>query len=344
MFETDYPVLCGGTFFTLIMEERKPGTSGRSHVSGIKNNFLEKDMLKSLAKIVSPELEKDISASSCSEFKSCKKSFFTVTGINPRSQCCEAFNERVKTQYAAVLDDMEKFVKNYISAESCAQTRCTKRLLDLICKDDSIQENEIFYIDEYGNGQALKQIALARDKLDINFPAFLLGIWHFVVVHRADNTIGAATFESWHKRESSANSKSRKVFISTIGDCYNREICIHTSPERFEGVDSGDFDPSESGSDDSASQSGTPNDASIRIPQIEAAEIAYPQECRICCCCKDWLGSLGRACMSLDGRYGECDALGKRTLSTASCDLFRADHGKISQYQVYSHIPRSWKR
>lgn len=337
MAEIEYPVLCGGTFFTLVLQARKPGTSSRNHANGKKNNFQEKDLLEALAKIVIPELEKDIPRSSCSEFKSCKKNLFTVAGVDPQSEYCNVFNERVRTQYASVLGTMEEFAEKYISKEDCIQRCCAKRLLDLICKDDSIQQNEIFYVSEHG--QALKEAALAGDKLDIYLPALLLGLWHFVVVHREDNTLGVATFENWHKRNSS-DSRSRWVFISKIGDTYNGEICI--LPKRFE--DSVDYGPPEFGSDDNISQSGTPDDADNHIPQSGAAEIAVPQECRICVCCKDWQGQVGRALLTFDGIYGGCDALDKRTLSTGGCDQFRPDYGKISQYQISSIIPKIWKK
>lgn len=337
MIKADYPVLCGGTFFTLVLLARKPGTSSRGHTNGEKNNFKEKDVLRALAKIAIPELENDISPSGCSEFKSCKKGLLAVGKTNPQYEYCEAFDERVKNQYTSVLDAMKELVEEYISTNSHVQTGCARRLLDLICKDDSIQHNEIFYTNEHG--QALKKDALDGAKLDIYLPALLLGIWHFVVVHRENNTLGAATFENWHRR-SSSDSRSRWVFISKIGDAYNGEIRILSErPEN--SVASG---PLESSAGDNTSQSGTPDDADIHIPQSGTAEISVPQGCRICLCCKDWQGQVGRALLALDGIYGGCDALDKRTLSTGSCDQFRPDYGKISQYQMSSIIPKIWKK
>lgn len=336
MTESNYPVLCGGTFFVLVLEARKPGTISRNHVYGQKHIFQEKDMLGALAKIVIPELEKNISRSGCSEFKSCKKNLFDVVVINPQSEYYEAFDKHVKTQYTSVLEAMEEFAEKYISAELEVQKRCAKRLLDLICKDKSIQRNEIFYVRE--RGQSLKEAALAGDALNIYFPALLLGIWHFVVIHRENNALGATTFENWHESRSNSNPRSKRKFISKIGDEYKGEICIRA--ERFE--DSVDLGPSESGSDDNALQNGTSDVADTLIP---AAEITVPEDCMVCACCKDWDGNIGRALLSFHGIYGACDAHGNRTLSsTHCCDLFRPDCDKISQYQFYAQIPRIWKK
>ena len=130
------------------------------------------------------------------------------------------------------------------------------------------------------------------------------------------------------------------MFISKIGEDYKGEIRILSKrPEN--SVDSG---PLESSADDNTSQSGTPNDADSHISQIGTAEIAVPQGCSICLCCKDWQGQVVRALLALDGIYGRCDTLDKRTLSTGSCDQFRPDYGKISQYQMSSIIPKIWKK
>ena len=72
--------------------------------------------------------------------------------------------------------------------------RLVKALIDLIEQDDSIKRDEEFYIEE--NGQKIKKTALGGLD-DVCLPAFLLGVWHYVVVYRKDNSVGRDTYDRW---------------------------------------------------------------------------------------------------------------------------------------------------
>ena len=77
---------------------------------------------------------------------------------------------------------------------------------------------------------------------------------------------------------------------------------------------------------------------------VSLATIGVPDECRVCMCCKDWSGSLMLALTEHLGIYGACDAHAKRTLSTASCDMFRASQRKVTEYQQHYKLLSVWKR
>lgn len=64
--------------------------------------------------------------------------------------------------------------------------RLVKASIELVRCDDSIASDE---------GQ-IKKAALG-DLTKGCYPAFLLGIWHYVVVNRKDNSIGKPTYDEW---------------------------------------------------------------------------------------------------------------------------------------------------
>jgi hypothetical protein len=69
-----------------------------------------------------------------------------------------------------------------------------KALIDLIEQDDSIKPDEEFYIRRWT--VKIKKTALGGLD-DVCLPAFLLGVWHYVVVYRKDNSVGKATYDEW---------------------------------------------------------------------------------------------------------------------------------------------------
>lgn len=106
-------VLCGGTFFYLLLQIKKPGASSKEHTYGTSNAFTESDVLSDLVKAVNPDLAKQISKSTTSNYKNCKNQFDSLLGKtvsqNQPRLIIEAFDKRVKEEYTSCLADMEKF-------------------------------------------------------------------------------------------------------------------------------------------------------------------------------------------------------------------------------------------
>jgi hypothetical protein len=115
------------------------------------------------------------------------------------------FNNRIndKGKYKAALEDMHNFVKNFVNSEikSHKNISLVKNLLDLIEYDQSVEDSDEFFICKDGYPmQKSKLCKLSRSGLDICLPAFLLGIWHFIIVKRKDNTIGKSTIDRWYEK------------------------------------------------------------------------------------------------------------------------------------------------
>ena len=112
------------------------------------------------------------------------------------TQEIRAFDNRVRTNYKSALNDMIGFVNHFLDlGESVGKaTQLVRALIDLIQQDETIENSEVFLIGP--DGQKIKKTALGG-LIDVCFPSFLLGVWHYVVVNRKDNTVGLQTYNTW---------------------------------------------------------------------------------------------------------------------------------------------------
>lgn len=221
----DYPRLCGGTFFTLLLQARKQRTKPREHRKGERDGLAETDMLVGLLKVFNPDYIEPIKETigtfktKTSEFKSCKisnSSYLPFEEISP-------FNDRVRREYAVPLKEMCVLVDSFIevSKNSEKDIRLVRALLELIHSDQSIPDEQIFYVGKDGcemTKATLKNVA------DVFLPSFLLGIWHFVLLNRKDNTVGKATYDNWCPPKAGAERK----YIGKIGESITQTIKLTT--------------------------------------------------------------------------------------------------------------------
>ena len=204
MTNTGIPRLCGGTVFTLILEARQQRYGVREHFAGDSDGLSEMDTLIGLAQVMVPDLKRpaktreDTVQGNTTEFKICKTA--GGKGYYPFSnrQSKKAFDDRVKGNYAEALKAMCDFVKNFIWVKGSDKqdVNLVKALLDLIERDDSINNSQVFYIMPDGK-PVTKQRIDQIDGEDVCLESFLLGVWHYAIMRREGNTIGKATINEW---------------------------------------------------------------------------------------------------------------------------------------------------
>jgi hypothetical protein len=194
----DKPRLCGGTFFVLVLQALKPRKTAREHYKGDRDGLSDPEVLIGLIRVINPDYkppEIDRLKTKTNDFKACRlsKGEYLPFGNTPE---IEAFDGRVRMNYPAALAGMTRFAGNFIDrGESVHKdVRLVKALMDLIQQDDSIKEDEFFYVCE--NGKQIKKAALGGLE-KVCLPAFLLGVWHYVVVNRKDNSVGLSTYDLW---------------------------------------------------------------------------------------------------------------------------------------------------
>lgn len=234
MTNTGIPRLCGGTVFTLILEARQQRYGVREHFAGDSDGLSEMDTLIGLAQVMVPDLKRpaktreDTVQGNTTEFKICKTA--GGKGYYPFSnrQSKKAFDDRVKGYYAEALKAMCDFVKNFIWVKGSDKqdVNLVKALLDLIERDDSINNSQVFYIMPDGK-PVTKQRIDQIDGEDVCLESFLLGVWHYAMMRREGNTIGKATMNEWCPSKGGApreyeghmgENLSRNIRLTYLGD------------------------------------------------------------------------------------------------------------------------------
>lgn len=198
MKNSNYPRLSGGTFFILVLQALRQRMKAREHFRGESDGLKDPNVLVGLIKVINPAYitpAGNALKTKTNDFKSCKVSTGEYLPFGNTAEV-EAFDNRVRNNYGSPLKAMAGFVDQFLETdtENHKDVRLVKALIELIKKDESIDWDEEFFISE--SGKKIKKTALC-DLTNICLPAFLLGIWHYVVVKRKDNKVGQATYNVW---------------------------------------------------------------------------------------------------------------------------------------------------
>ena len=198
MKNSNYPRLSGGTFFILVLQALRQRMKAREHYRGESDGLKDPNVLVGLIKVINPAYitpAGNALKTKTNDFKSCKVSTGEYLPFGNTAEV-EAFDNRVRNNYGSPLKAMAGFVDQFLETdtENHKDVRLVKALIELIKKDESIDWDEEFFISE--SGKKIKKTALC-DLTNICLPAFLLGIWHYVVVKRKDNKVGQATYNVW---------------------------------------------------------------------------------------------------------------------------------------------------
>ena len=226
MTSSNYPRLCGGTFFILVLQALRQRMKAREHYRGESDGLKDPNVLIGLIKVINPDYVApagDALKTKTNDFKSCKlsKGEYLPFGNTPE---IEEFDHRVQNNYGSALSAMSGFVEQFLETGTAVKKdeRLVKALIDLIQQDVSILGDEEFYILE--NGKKIKKAALG-DFVNVCLPAFLLGVWHYVVVNRKDNQVGQDTYNQWCP----PSGGGPRTYLGNMGKTLSQEIAVYTN-------------------------------------------------------------------------------------------------------------------
>lgn len=116
MATNEYPRLCGGTFFTLVLQALRQRMKAREHYSGDSDGLSDPEVLVGLIKVINPDYTdpgKENLKGTANNYKACKISNSTYLLFDDE-QAISAFDFKVKTTYQTVLNRMIGFVNNFL--------------------------------------------------------------------------------------------------------------------------------------------------------------------------------------------------------------------------------------
>lgn len=205
------PYLCGGVFFSLLVEARHPSTDFRTNPE-ILHALLDSTDLPGYS-------DKTISTQMCSFYKSCRENSLYLFSVD---QISTAFRNH-PDDFKINLEKMNRltqalFNDRMLSVVNDAK-ELVKRLLHIIYSDHGNPEIPVDYefrLNEYDICTKSSPLDTQR-KYEVNLPIFLADIWRFILLYRPINTLGKDYYEAgWRSQTGSGNA--RRVFCGEVND------------------------------------------------------------------------------------------------------------------------------
>ncbi len=211
----EYPRLCGGTFFTLVLQALRQRMKAREHYSGDSDGLSDPEVLVGLIRVINPDYAdpgKENLKGTANNYKACKTSNSTYLPFDDE-QVLSAFDSVVRTDYQTALNGMIGFVNDFLDVGETVHkdVNLVRALIDLIQQDQTIKTSDEFYIGP--NGEKKKKAALG-DLKEVCLPSFLLGVWHYVVMNRRDNAVGKKTYDVWCP----SNDRAPRKYTAHMGE------------------------------------------------------------------------------------------------------------------------------
>lgn len=201
------PRLCGGTFFTLLRNACNETIYNGRETTRVKDS----DVFLLLLKMYQPSFTNDkprTLQNYTSSFKSCASMDRNKLHFDKQNDV-KAFDARFFNNYDYLFEQMSSLIDQYININKLDWL--ISALVELIDQDTSINKDDMLYVGHDGTPLSKQELV---NLIEIPASAFLLGIWHFIILNRQDNTVGESTYKSWH---TDSGPQTKRPFISTIG-------------------------------------------------------------------------------------------------------------------------------
>ena len=214
------PYLTGGIFFSLLLEARKPRNSARKNLDGKTDGLSEPEMMRDLLYVVTGEkIDAEKLGKDTSQYKTCSINSSTYISFDsPATK--NMFDENIKKINPTFLNRMSEFIQTYIDVQKYEWL--VKTSMETIYNDSSIDDEHCFLVSDCFSYN--KHAILTIDYLELEY--FLIGILHFILVNRPNNTLGRQTFEKWHFQEN--NKGSWKFSNHKLGQSISHEVKVET--------------------------------------------------------------------------------------------------------------------
>lgn len=201
--------LCGGIFFSLLLNARKTPKANQEECF--------KELMKIYDRSVDA-LQGNSLSTIASRFRKCDpklKSDYVKLG---EDVVVKSFNDRIKKDYGAVLGEIIAYVEEYLDIVTYGGW-LVRAILTLINSDDEIKDNAKLFINP-GHFPSYKSELREGALEKVYFYNFLLGVWHYICTCCDDNGVGENTYTIITK--DNGESRGRTIKYGLIGiDCYD---------------------------------------------------------------------------------------------------------------------------
>ena len=181
--------ISGGIFFALLSKIRITNKrSSRMDVNKAKTykTCTNTSLLQELGAIIGPKYNKAIVPKTASVYKKCTGQ----GGLGfDNAKCHDDFNEGIQNSYTSLLNRTEAMLQKCIVNEHEKRELFVKEMYWFLSNSSSLERAQFYYLEKTYNKQNFLDIK------QYDFPAFVLAVWHALIVNIPNNRIGEKTFD-----------------------------------------------------------------------------------------------------------------------------------------------------
>lgn len=205
------PYLCGGTFFFLLVQAKKPRAKAREREKGVSDGLKDPAMMNGLIQAITGNnnyIYEDSLKKNTSQFRECKIDGSAYIPFNDTATA-NAYDYEIINNYDVSLSRMQKFTDDFLNPAKGAWL--VHVLLDVIEHDTDIENDALFYVQH--NGKFLSKIDL-QTTTHFELQPFLVGVVHYILMNRSDNISGQDTLDEWGVKKSKRSERKLKSSFS----------------------------------------------------------------------------------------------------------------------------------
>ena len=219
------PYLCGGIFFCILTQYRNSEVTEPQLLSKLLN----------ISKMTKSDLSQENNFKFyTSKFKTCSDDIFKKSTIIFSDGKNYFSNDFIKNKGLDILDDTKLFTKKYINESY--YTNLALILLDLIVSDESISDDDEFYITWDFWPIKKKELKYLKEIfMEIFIETLILGVWQYIVINRDDKNLnGKDTYNQWG--EGNKNT-SKKINYTPVHEFKIRVYSCNDKEPKYESHD-----------------------------------------------------------------------------------------------------------
>ena len=213
------PFLCGGIFFDLLLQARKPRRKARDKQKGGTDGLSDPDVMKGLVYVLTGDRLNSCGdfSKSTSEYKTCKCNSNTYIPFE-ETATVSSFTDALKRKDSDLQIRMSEFIDIFIIPAKIEWL--VKALIETIHEDNTINNDTIFAINQTRSITVTELLSVNTVEIEI----FLLSIFGYILQNRTDNSLGLDTFHAWFGRKS--EHSEWKFTNESIGSSISQGISI----------------------------------------------------------------------------------------------------------------------
>ena len=189
MAHKNVPFLCGGIFFDLLLQARKPRRKARDKQNGGTDGLSDPDVTKGLVYVLTGD---DLNSygnfsKSTSEYKTCRSNSNTYIPFEEPATVA-SFIEALKRKDSDLQVRMSEFIDRFINPAKFEWL--VKALVETIHEDADISDDTLFEINQTESITVTELLSVKVVEIEI----LLLSILGYILKNRTDNSLGIDTF------------------------------------------------------------------------------------------------------------------------------------------------------